>query len=57
MLFPGQDVSELPLRDFLAGLSNWREDIMAQEPEYRTFAGLNSFVAPSSTNLPCQLNY
>ncbi|EMT69349.1 hypothetical protein FOC4_h10016913, partial [Fusarium odoratissimum] len=33
------------------------EDIMTQEPEYRTFEGLNSFVAPSSTNLPCQLNY
>ncbi|RKK75135.1 hypothetical protein BFJ69_g7884 [Fusarium oxysporum] len=56
-LFPGQDVPKLPLRDFLAGLSNWREDIMAQEPGYRTFEGLNSFVAPSSTNLPCQLNY
>lgn len=55
-LFQGQDVPKLPLRDFLAGLSNWREDIMAQEPEYRTLAGLNSFVAPSSTNLPCQLN-
>ncbi|KAH6985528.1 heme peroxidase [Ilyonectria destructans] len=39
-LFPGQDVSKLPLRDFLTGLSNWREDIMAQEPESRTFAGL-----------------
>lgn len=39
-LSPGQDVSKLPLREFLTGLSNWREDIMAQKPESRTFAGL-----------------
>lgn len=39
-LFPGQDVSKLPLRDFLMGLAGRRDDIMAQKPESRTFAGL-----------------
>jgi hypothetical protein len=39
-LFPGQDVSALPLRGFLTGLSKWREDIATQKPESRTFAGL-----------------
>ena len=39
-VFPGQDVSKLPLRDFLTGLAKWREDVTAQKPESRTFAGL-----------------
>ncbi|KAK7219323.1 hypothetical protein V2G26_007326 [Clonostachys chloroleuca] len=39
-LFPGQDVSKLSLPDFLKGLSNWRNEIMAQKPEARTFPGL-----------------
>ncbi|PON19963.1 linoleate diol synthase [Trichoderma gamsii] len=39
-LFPGQEVSKLPLRDFLTGLSNLRGEIVAQKPECRTFGGL-----------------
>jgi linoleate 8R-lipoxygenase/9,12-octadecadienoate 8-hydroperoxide 8R-isomerase len=39
-LFPGQDVSKLPLQDFLKGLSSWRNEVMAQKPEARTFEGL-----------------
>lgn len=39
-VFPGQDVSKLPLRDFLVGLSGWRDELTAQKPEDRTFAGL-----------------
>lgn len=39
-LFPGQEVSELPLKDFLTGLSKLRGEIVAQKPECRTFGGL-----------------
>jgi hypothetical protein len=39
-LFPGQDVAKLSLRDFLTGLSKWKEDIASQKPESRTFADL-----------------
>lgn len=40
-LFPDQDITKLPLRDFLSGLGKWRDDITAQQPETRTFGGLN----------------
>lgn len=39
-LFPGQDVSKLPLREFLTGLAKLRDEITAQAPEARTFGGL-----------------
>lgn len=39
-MFPGQDVSKLPLGDFLKGLAKWRDDVTAQKPESGTFAGL-----------------
>lgn len=39
-IFPGQDVSQLSLKDFVTGLSKWRDQLTAQKPEDRTFAGL-----------------
>lgn len=39
-VFPGRDVSKLPLREFLAGLATWREELMEQKPEDRTFGDL-----------------
>ncbi|THX71700.1 hypothetical protein D6D04_09409 [Aureobasidium pullulans] len=39
-VFPGRDVSKLPLREFLAGLATWREELMKQKPEDRTFGDL-----------------
>ncbi|KAL4864170.1 heme peroxidase [Aspergillus spectabilis] len=40
-LFPGKDITSLPLRDFLKGLSEWKENIKAQKPESRTFGKLS----------------
>jgi linoleate 8R-lipoxygenase / 9,12-octadecadienoate 8-hydroperoxide 8R-isomerase len=39
-IFPGQDVSQLSLKDFVTGLSKWRDQLTAQKPEDRTFGGL-----------------
>jgi len=39
-LFPGRDVSVLSLRDFFTGLSAWKNEVVAQKPESRTFADL-----------------
>lgn len=39
-LFPGHEITELPLRDFVTGIGKWRDDITAQDPGTRTFGGL-----------------
>jgi hypothetical protein len=39
-IFSGSDVSKMSVRDFIVGLSGWREELMKQKPETRTFGGL-----------------
>ncbi|KAL5333992.1 heme peroxidase [Aspergillus crustosus] len=40
-LFPGRDINDMQLGDFLQGLSEWKQEIKAQKPETRTFGGLS----------------
>ncbi|PCG90846.1 heme peroxidase [Penicillium occitanis (nom. inval.)] len=39
-LFPGQDFTKLPLREFLRRLGKWKDRALAQKPETRTFGNL-----------------
>jgi hypothetical protein len=39
-IFAGREISKLSLREFVIGLSKWREEVKGQKPEVRTFGGL-----------------
>jgi len=39
-LFPGRDIVKLGFGEFLAGISQWKDETMAQKPELRTFGDL-----------------